>query len=80
MDTKKQQPNLPHDTGAQSHLKIKNFVQKLENDLVEEAKAQGEFKRQLSQRVNVPAPEEHCTLHFAGKESKIPVLRGSDGG
>lgn len=28
----------------------------------------------------MPASEEHCTLHFDGKESKIPVLKGSDGG
>jgi len=60
----------------QSHLKIKNFVQKLENDLVQEAQSIREQQNKTSARQEMPESSQHCTLLHDGKEFKLPILKG----
>jgi len=72
MESKTYQPN----DGSQSHLKIKNFLARLNNDILEEAGEIKELNRQKSDRPNVPAADSHCTLRHSEGECKIPILKG----
>lgn len=63
---------------ALSHNKIKNFVQKLENDILEEAKQLDTLKRkrQTSIKAEEPQVERHATLTVDDKQVQLPILKG----
>ena len=61
---------------VQSHQKIKNFVIKLENDILQEANSLQDLKRNVSIKPSNPDVEEHATLRHDGKECKLSILKG----
>ena len=61
----------------QSHQKIKIFLQKLGNNINEEALS---MKKQQSIRPQLPPVTQNATIHLPeGKSVQLPILTGTDG-